>query len=99
MYETFDELESSVRQRLYRLQDLADGMRSVQATETSPDGSVTVTVDGNGALLDLSFTEAISTLSPAEFERRLVDTAAAAAHRAFAERAGLITAFNEEVSG
>ncbi|MGF6889173.1 DNA-binding protein YbaB [Nocardia sp. GAS34] len=99
MYESIDELEASVRQRLYRLRDLADGMTSVRITETVDDGSVTVEVDGNGALLNLLFTQSISRLSPAEFEQRLVDTVATAARLAHAQRAELITAFNEEVAG
>ncbi|NKY88778.1 YbaB/EbfC family nucleoid-associated protein [Nocardia veterana] len=99
MYESFDELETSVRKRLYRLHDLADGMRSVRAVETSPDGAVTVAVDGDGALVNLEFAQSVSSLTPEEFERRLVDTAAAAVRRAFTDRAALITAFNEEAGG
>lgn len=99
MYESMDELEASVQRRLYRLRDLAEDMTSVRATETAADGSVTVEVDGNGAMLNLSFAQSISRLSSAELEQRLVDTAAAAARRAFARRAELITAFNEEVAG
>ncbi|MER7453408.1 YbaB/EbfC family nucleoid-associated protein [Nocardia beijingensis] len=93
-----DDLEANVRRRLYRFRDLADDMTSVRATETAVDGSVTVEVDGNGSLLKLSFAHSISRLSPAEFEQRLVDAAAAAARRAFARRAELINAFNEEVA-
>ncbi|MBF6356156.1 YbaB/EbfC family nucleoid-associated protein [Nocardia higoensis] len=99
MYETMDELEASVRRRLYRMRDLVDDMSGVRATATSEDGAITVEVDGNGALLNLSFGEGISSLSPADFEQCLVSTATAAAATAFARRAELVTAFNEEVAG
>lgn len=98
MYETMDELEASVRRRLYRMQDLSEDMAGVRATETSEDGSVTVEVDGNGALLNLAFAASISQLTPAEFEEKLVSTALVAAQTAFAKRAELVTAFNEEVA-
>ncbi|WP_307610353.1 YbaB/EbfC family nucleoid-associated protein [Nocardia shimofusensis] len=94
-----DELEASVRKRLYRMRDLVDEMSDVRATATSEDGAITVEVDGNGALLNLSFQQAISTLSPDDFEQCLVSTATAAAAAAFARRAELVTAFNEEVVG
>ncbi|MEV0061773.1 YbaB/EbfC family nucleoid-associated protein [Nocardia sp. NPDC050718] len=94
MVETMDELIAKVQGQLYRLQDLAEATSGIRAQETSPDGAVTVTVDGSGALIGLEFTTAVSTLSPADFERVLVQTAQAAAHRAFGERAELVTAYN-----
>ncbi|MET8878571.1 YbaB/EbfC family nucleoid-associated protein, partial [Nocardia sp. NPDC004604] len=96
MYETMDELEDAVRRRLYRMRDLGDDMAAIRVRETSPDGAVTVEVDGNGKLLDLEFSEAISRLAPSDFEKTLVDTAMAAARQAFAQRGELIEAFNEE---
>ncbi|QIS09000.1 YbaB/EbfC family nucleoid-associated protein [Nocardia arthritidis] len=98
MYETMDELMASVQKRLYRLRDLADDMGGVVSKETAEDGSITATVDGNGALVDLEFSQAVSRMSPEVFERTLVQTAHAAARRAFTERAELITAFNEEMA-
>ena len=94
MVETMDELIAKVRGQLYRLQDLAEATNSIRAQESSPDGAVTVTVDGSGALVGLEFTAAIGKLSPADFDRALVSTAQAAAARAFAERAELVTAYN-----
>ncbi|MFE7717965.1 YbaB/EbfC family nucleoid-associated protein [Nocardia rhizosphaerihabitans] len=95
MVETMDELIARVQGQLYRLQDLSEATQGIRAQETSPDGAVTVTVDGNGALVGLEFSAAISKLTPESFERVLVETAHAAAYRAYADRAGLITAFNE----
>ncbi|UGT60001.1 YbaB/EbfC family nucleoid-associated protein [Nocardia asteroides] len=96
MVDTMDELLARVQNQIYRLRDLGDSMNAVRATETSPDGAITVEVDGNGALLDLRLTGAVARLTPAEFEHALVATARAAVTCAFAERGGLITAFNAE---
>ncbi|WP_410873903.1 YbaB/EbfC family nucleoid-associated protein [Nocardia sp. A7] len=94
MVETMDELIAKVQGQLYRLQDLTDATNSIRAQETSPDGAVTATVDGAGALVGLAFTRAIAKLSPEDFERVLTQTAQTAAHRAFGERAELVTAYN-----
>lgn len=96
MVDTMDELIARVQQQMYRLRDLNEATTGILMTETSEDGAVTATVDGNGALVDLSLTAAIAKLSPADFEKTLVDTARAAAYRAFAQRAELVTAYNEE---
>ncbi|WP_327101010.1 YbaB/EbfC family nucleoid-associated protein [Nocardia vinacea] len=98
MYETMDELMAAVRQRLYRIRDLTDDMAGVRAEETASNGSITVAVDGNGTLLDLRFSQAVSSMSPTEFESVLVATAAAAVRSAFERRGELVTAFNEEVA-
>jgi DNA-binding protein YbaB len=99
MSEAMDALEDRVQRRLNRMRDLADQMVAVRAHETSPDGVVTVEVDGNGSLLDLRLSAGIAKMSPAEFEKVLVSTAAQAARRAFAERGDLVVAFNEEAAG
>jgi DNA-binding protein YbaB len=99
MYESMDELEASVRKRLYRMRDLGDDMAAIRGRETSEDGSMTVEVDGNGALLDLELSDGISRMTPEQFERTLVTTAYAAARNAFAERADLVNTFNDEVAG
>ncbi|WP_040774458.1 YbaB/EbfC family nucleoid-associated protein [Nocardia pneumoniae] len=98
MNEAMDALEARVHRQLERLRDLADRMAAVRVRETSTDGAVTAVVDGNGALVDLQLSNRIAELSPAEFEQILVSTAAAAAHRAFAERGALVTGFNEEAA-
>ncbi|MEU3010759.1 YbaB/EbfC family nucleoid-associated protein [Nocardia asteroides] len=95
MVETMDELIAKVQGQLYRLQDLSEATNGIRAQETSPDGAVTVTVDGAGALVGLEFTAAVGALSPADFESTLVRTAQVAAHRAFAERAELVNAYNQ----
>lgn len=96
MVETMDELIARVQQQVYRLTDLQEAMAGIAVRETSPDGAVTVEVDGNAALTGLSCTAAIAKMTPAEFERTLVETAHAAASRAISEKAELITTFNSE---
>lgn len=99
MVDTMDELIARVQKQLYRLRDLDDAMKDVRATVTSEDGAITAEVDGNGALVGLSFSGRISKLSPEEFEKTLVGTARAAAEQAFSERADLVTTYNEENAG
>ncbi|WP_019926181.1 YbaB/EbfC family nucleoid-associated protein [Nocardia sp. BMG111209] len=91
-----DELVARAERRLEQMRELGEATARVRARETSPDGAVTVEVDGNGALLDLSLSAAISRLTPTEFDRVVVDTARRAAAAAFARRGELITAFNRE---
>jgi DNA-binding protein YbaB len=98
MSEAMDELEARAHRRLNRMRDLADEMTAVKVRETSPDGLVTVVVDGSGALLDLELATGIAKLSPTEFEQVLVSTAGQAARQAFGQRADLVTAFNEEAA-
>lgn len=96
MVETMDELIARVQNQLYRLTDLNDSVKEIFVSETSPDGTVTAEVDGNAALVGLSFSAGIAKLSPDRFAETVVATARAAAHRALAERARLINEFNEE---
>ncbi|MEU1985379.1 YbaB/EbfC family nucleoid-associated protein [Nocardia sp. NPDC019395] len=91
-----DELIAQVQQQIYRLTDLHEEMTGIMVTETSPDGSMTVEVDGNAALAGLSFTSAITRLSPEAFEKTLVETAQAAAHQAISRRAEMINTFNSQ---
>lgn len=91
-----DELVARAERQLERMRDLGDRMAGVRARESSPDGAVTVEVDGNGAVLDLVFSPLVNRLTPAEFEQVVVSTAHSAAARAFAQRGDLIAAFNEE---
>lgn len=96
MVETMDELIARVQQQVYRLTDLHEAMTGVLVRETSPDGAVTVEVDGNAALVGLDLTAAIAEFTPAEFEKTLVETARKAAHRAITQRGELISTFNSE---
>ncbi|MCX4093035.1 YbaB/EbfC family nucleoid-associated protein [Nocardia sp. alder85J] len=93
-----DDLEAMVRRQLYRMQGFTEDVARVRAREVSEDGAIAVEVDGNGALRNLEFSGDISRMSPAEFERVLVDTANAAAQQAFVRLSELITELNDEQS-
>ncbi|WP_328395536.1 YbaB/EbfC family nucleoid-associated protein [Nocardia sp. NBC_00416] len=98
MSEAMDALEARVHRQLNMMRDLGDRLAGIRVRETSPDGAVTAEVDGNGSLCDLVFTEAISKLSPSEFESVVVATAGRAAHLAIARRGDLVGAFNAELA-
>jgi DNA-binding protein YbaB len=96
MSEAMDALVARAQRQLDRMRDLGDRMARVRARAASADGAVTVEVDGNGALVDLELSAAVSRLTPTEFEQAVVTTARAAAAQAFAARGELVTAFNAE---
>jgi hypothetical protein len=96
MSEAMDRLEAAVAARLDRLRALSADMAAIRERHSSPDGLITVAVDGNGALLELTLAPGIAALTPSGFERAVVDTAMSAARAAFARRAALITEFNAE---
>ena len=97
--DTIDELAAHAARGLERLRALSGQLSSITANAASADGDVVVTVDGSGALVDLVLSPRIGGLTPARFERILIDTALAAAAQAFARRAELVDAFNAETAG
>ncbi|MFD3507576.1 YbaB/EbfC family nucleoid-associated protein [Nocardia sp. NPDC058666] len=96
MVGSWDELEARARQRMYRIEELGEQMHAVRERVTSAEGAVTVEVDGNGALVDLRFSDEISRMSPDDFERAVVDAGNEAVREAFARRAELIASLAEE---
>ncbi|NNG95646.1 YbaB/EbfC family DNA-binding protein [Gordonia araii NBRC 100433] len=91
-----DELEARARRQLDSLDTVNERLAAIVETETSPDGEVTATVDGVGALVDLKLSERVSKLSGSDFASLVVSTAHAACHRAFARRAKILEEFNTE---
>lgn len=98
MSEAMDALEARVHRQLNLMHDLADRLAGIRVRETSPDGTVTAEVDGNGALCDLVLAPSISAMSPSEFESVVVGTAGRAAHLAITRRGELVEAFNTELA-
>ncbi|MGF6882763.1 DNA-binding protein YbaB [Nocardia sp. GAS34] len=94
----FAAFEESAQARLDRMQQLSDDLAALEIRHTGVGGAVTVVVDGSARLLDIVLSVDISRLSPAEFGRAVIDTAAAATHRALARRGALISEFNEQVN-
>jgi hypothetical protein len=96
MSDAMEQLEALARAQLDLLRELGENIAGIRVRETAPDGTVNITVDGNGGLLDVELAVGISSLSPAQFERNVLDTAGAAARLAFAQRADLVNAFNQQ---
>ncbi|MFI9637022.1 YbaB/EbfC family nucleoid-associated protein [Nocardia sp. NPDC051929] len=94
----FAALEAGARARLDRMRRLAADLAAIRVDHTDAEGVITVSVDGVGRLLDVRLTQAIAMLSPSEFERVLVATAAAAVRRALGARGQLIDEFNGQVN-
>ncbi|WP_245545707.1 YbaB/EbfC family nucleoid-associated protein [Nocardia higoensis] len=93
-----DELVANAQHRLERMRELGDRMSAVRVRQSSADGAVTVTVDGNGAMLDLVLTSAVSRWTPEQFDEAVVGTARLAAAQAFARRGELVSEFNAMLS-
>ncbi|MEU7766894.1 YbaB/EbfC family nucleoid-associated protein [Nocardia sp. NPDC049190] len=89
-----DFVQAQLRSHAERLSRLADSLTAIRATRVSAEGEVTAVVDGNGTLRELRLSGAISAMTPAEFERIVVDTALSAARAAFAQQAAMIEEFN-----
>ncbi|GGK99126.1 YbaB/EbfC family nucleoid-associated protein [Nocardia jinanensis] len=98
MNAAMDALELRASRQLNAIRDLSEALVAIRVRETSSDGAVTVEVDGNAALCDLVFSEAIAHLSPREFEAAVVATAGRAAKGAMVRRAELMNAFNRELA-
>ncbi|WP_405179635.1 YbaB/EbfC family nucleoid-associated protein [Nocardia sp. NBC_01377] len=93
-----DELVAAAQRRVDRIRELGERMSAVRVRESSPDGVVTVTVDGNGALLDLVLTSEVNRWTPEQFDEAIVGTARRAAGLAFARCGDLVTGFNDVMS-
>jgi DNA-binding protein YbaB len=85
---------AALRLHADRMLALSEQMRAIRVEETSEDGAVTVVVDGEGGLMDIRLSPAISRMAPDEFTRQLVDTSHAAARRAIATHGELVAAFH-----
>ncbi|MGK8488382.1 YbaB/EbfC family nucleoid-associated protein [Nocardia asiatica] len=87
-------VRARLTQHAERLATLRSELASIRVTEVSEGGTITVVVDGNGAMVDLRLSPGISRMRASQFERALVATAATAAERAFGMQANLIETFN-----
>ncbi|MFC9995466.1 YbaB/EbfC family nucleoid-associated protein [Nocardia sp. NPDC127526] len=94
MNNAMNELVRELHERLARIQELNAAIAAMRVRESSPDGVVTVEVDGNGALLDLELTRGVTELSAGELAAGIVATADSAVRKVFAERADAVNAFN-----
>ncbi|MEW2443175.1 YbaB/EbfC family nucleoid-associated protein [Micromonospora marina] len=79
-------LTATYRQQLADLQDMQTAVAGVTASASGPRNSVSVTVDGEGAVVDLGFpTGAYRTMAPAELATLIRDVLGEARARAVDE--------------
>lgn len=79
------------------LQEMDDRFSAISAHAASPDGSVTVEVDGLGAMTRLWLLPQALTLEPEVLAKLIVDTASSAARAADDRQELLITELNERM--
>lgn len=92
-----DVVQARLIRHAERLSALQAELAAIRVTEEGAGGAITVVVDGNGAMLELILSAAISRMPAARFERELVAVASAAAQRAFGMQAASIDSFNKNV--
>lgn len=94
-----DRIVGGAQHRLESLHATSDALAAIRVETTSPDGLVTVTVDGSGGLVHLVLAEDLTSTTARNLETSIVSTAAAAAQDALAQREDVLerlqTSFTE----
>lgn len=67
-----DDWVAGFERRAARFQELQHRVEDVRLSATSPSGVVTVTVDANGALIDVRFSDRVNQTAPEELTRQLL---------------------------
>lgn len=86
----YDDVVSSADSALGRMRDLHDALVALRVDGHSESRDIHVTVDGSGALLDLTLAPAALSRPAAELGRVIVETAEAAARDAFVRHGELV---------
>ena len=94
-----DELVADATGKLEHLEAALHSLGTLRERVSSPDGTVTAEVDGNGALTDLELTEAITTVPAKDVGPLIVATCHRAAAAAGARRAQVIAELNRAFRG
>lgn len=81
-----DHIVDGAQRRLESLHTASDALATIRVETGSPDGLVTVTVDGSGGLVHLVLADDLSSTTARRLETAIVNTAAEAARVALAER-------------
>lgn len=95
---TMDQLEARAQRQLDSLNTVSERLAAIKVSETSPDGEVTAVVDGNGALIDLNFSDQVRTLNGKQLSRLIVATSGVACQKSLARRARIMQEFTESFS-
>ncbi|WP_084735291.1 YbaB/EbfC family nucleoid-associated protein [Actinophytocola xinjiangensis] len=86
---------AGLEQRAQRFTDLHQRMNALRITETSSDGAVRVTVDGNGSPTELTLTERSAGVEPGQLSAELMSCL----HRAQAGLRAQVEQLTEETVG
>ncbi|KAA8886319.1 YbaB/EbfC family DNA-binding protein [Nocardia colli] len=90
-----DALVANATQKLEALEAALYGLKQVRGRHTTEDGSVTVEVDSDGALVALSLAETVTSLAPAEVGQLIVWACRQAAEDAGNQRSKVVATLNE----
>ncbi|HLS77486.1 MAG TPA: YbaB/EbfC family nucleoid-associated protein [Nocardia sp.] len=90
-----DALVANATAKLEALEAALHGLGQVRGTFTSEDGTVSVDVDSNGALVGLRLSEAVTSMPPADVGQLIIWACRQAAEDASAQRSKVVAALNE----
>lgn len=90
-----DELEERAQAQLDRIHEYNEALQGISVRTSSPDGLVTAEVDAAGALVGLWLAPGANDLGTRQLGEHIVNTAALAAQRAFAQVAVATENFTE----
>lgn len=93
-----DELLARAESRLDRMRELGEDLAAIRVSRSSPDGLVTVIVDGAGTPVELSLRPGISGSTGRDLSAAVIATAHAAAAAALERRARLLAGLQEFLS-
>ncbi|MBJ8347374.1 YbaB/EbfC family nucleoid-associated protein [Antrihabitans sp. YC2-6] len=95
MSQQMDALVANATAKLEQLEAALDSLQKLRARFTTPDGTVTAEVDGNGALVGLWLDEAVGGMAPNAVGAAITQACQQAAGLAGQRRAAVLTRLND----
>jgi hypothetical protein len=89
-----DALVDAATEKLEALEAALYGLKQVRGRHTTEDGSVTVEIDSDGALIALSLSEQISSRPPSEVSQLILWACQQAAKDAGTQRSAVVSTLN-----
>ncbi len=89
-----DALVAAATDKLEALEAALYNLKNVRGTFTAEDGSVSVEVDSDGALVGLTLSEAVTSRSPAEVGQLIIWACQQAAQNAGEQRSQVVATLN-----
>ncbi len=96
MSDDMDRIEARAAAQLETLRRTSTALEAIDVRVTSPDGLVTVRLDGVCALTDLTIAPAATRGDAGALGRQIVAVCAVAAREVMVRRAAVVAAFHEE---